>query len=173
MNETNLRRSHYAAICVVLLLLLIGILFRLRAEWRVRHVRELQQALRNAPPEQRAAKFQELRATMQSVPQRDRERMAADGRKGFEQEMIRYTKLSKQEKQKYLDERIDRSQRFRQQNGSPNFGGWPRTNNMSAEERDRRRKQRLDQTSPEFRAAMDQFRKDMEARRVQRGLPPR
>src|SRR5262245_188497 len=175
MNETHVRYSHYAAICVVLLLLLIGIFFRLRAEWRMRHVRELQQALRNTPPEQRPAKFQELRATMQSIPQRDRERMMADGRKRFEQEMIRYSKLSKEEKQKYLDERIDRSQRFRQQNGAPNpnFGGWPRNNNLSAEERDRRRKQRLDQTSPAFRAAMHQFRKDMEARRHQRGLRPR
>ncbi len=109
---------------------------------------------------------------MRSIPQRDRERMMADGRKRFEQDMIRYTKLSKDEKQKYLDERIDRSQRFRPQGGAPNpnFGGGPRNNNMSPEERDRRRKERLDQTSPEFRAAMDQFRKDMENRRRQRGI---
>jgi len=171
MTETSIRRSLYAGIGVVLVLLLVGLFLRGRSELRMRHARQLQQALREAPPEQRAAKFEELRDTMRSIPQRDRERMMADGRKRFEQEMIRYTKLSKDEKQKYLDQRIDRSQRFRSPTSgpaNPSFGGGPR-NNMSPEERDRRRKERLDQTSPEFRAAMDQFRKDMENRRRQRG----
>jgi hypothetical protein len=170
MTEISIRRSLYAGIGVVLVLLLVGLFLRLRSELRMRHFRELQQALRNAPPEQRAAKFEELRDTMRSISQRDRERMMADGRKRFEREMIRYTKLSKDEKQKYLDERIDRSQRFSSPGGGPppNFTGG-RNRNMSAEERDRRRKERLDQTSPEFRAAMDQFRRDMENRRRQRG----
>ena len=51
--------------------------------------------------------------------------------------------------------------------------GWPwRATAASPEERERRRKERLDRTTPEFRARMDQFRKDMNARRQQRGLPP-
>ena len=43
----------------------------------------------------------------------------------------------------------------------------------SAEEMQKRRKQYLDRTSPEERAKRDQFRKDMDTRRKQRGLPPR
>jgi hypothetical protein len=60
-----------------------------------------------------------------------------------------------------------------QPNGSGTFGAGPNGNRppMSDEDRDRRRKERLDQTTPEFRALMDQFRKDMAARRAQRGMP--
>jgi hypothetical protein len=44
--------------------------------------------------------------------------------------------------------------------------------NLSAEDRETRRKQRLDDTTPEERAQFDQLRKDLAARRAQRGLPP-
>jgi hypothetical protein len=171
-DENHTPRSLYVAIGIVMLLLVIGLLLRLRSELKLRHVRELQQALRQAPPEERATKFQELRDSMRSLPQRERDRMMADGRKRFEDEIIRYTKLSQAEKRKYLDDRIDRSERFRQNGGPgrPDFGGGRRNGGLSQEERDRRRKQRLDQTTPEFRSAMDQFRRDMENRRRQRGL---
>jgi hypothetical protein len=43
--------------------------------------------------------------------------------------------------------------------------------NLSAEDRERRRKDMLDATTPEQRALRDQFFKDLQARRVQRGLP--
>jgi len=166
-DETRTPRSLKVAIGVVLILLMLGLILRLRSEWKLQRVRELQQALRDAPPEQRPEKFQQLRDGMQSLSQGDRNRIAADGRQRFEQEMIGYTRLSKSEKDKYLDERIDRTQRSDQ---NRNFGsGGPRPA-LSQEERDRRRKERLDQTSPEFRAAMDQFRRDMENRRKQRGL---
>lgn len=170
MNENRTPRSLKVAIGVVLLLVLIGLFLRVRSELKLRHVRNLQQALREAPPEQRSAKFQELRDTMRSLPQRERERMMADGRQRFEAAIIRYTKLSKSEKEKYLDERIDRAERYRRESGppNPNFGiGRPGT---TPEERDRRRKERLDRTTPEVRAAMDQIRRDMENRRRQRGL---
>jgi hypothetical protein len=54
--------------------------------------------------------------------------------------------------------------------GGPGGGrdGRPRT----PEERERRRQQRLDRTTPELRALTDLHRKDLEARRKQRGLPP-
>jgi hypothetical protein len=53
--------------------------------------------------------------------------------------------------------------------GGPGGGGWA---NLSTEERENRRKSMLDWTTPEERAQFDQLRKDMAARRVQRGLPP-
>jgi hypothetical protein len=109
--------------------------------------------------------------------------MFAEGRKRFQQELEKYHRMSPAEKNHYLDERIDQMEKMRQQMaqrnrsgtggpatfgagpGGPGFGG-------SAEDRERRRKERLDQTTPEFRALMDQFRKDMNARRQQRGLSP-
>jgi uncharacterized membrane protein YgcG len=59
--------------------------------------------------------------------------------------------------------------------GGPNGNaqGGPGNSQRSPEERERRRKQMLDDTTPEFRALRDQFFKDMQARRQQRGLPGR
>src|SRR5260221_674022 len=58
MNDENRTpRSLYVAIGVVLLLLMVGLLLRLRSEVKLRHVRELQRALREAPPEQRSAEL--------------------------------------------------------------------------------------------------------------------
>jgi hypothetical protein len=50
-------------------------------------------------------------------------------------------------------------------------GGSGRGPGRSPEEGEKRRKQRLDNTSPEERAQRDQFRRDMNLRRQQRGLP--
>lgn len=55
------------------------------------------------------------------------------------------------------------------QAGGTKGGRTPR----STEEIQQRRKQHLDRTSPEERARMDRFRKDMADRRKQRGLPTR
>src|SRR5438045_241432 len=115
MNDDNPKHRYlYVAIGLVLMLLVFGIYRRYRANALLRKVQDLQQALRNAPPEERGAKFQELRSTMQAMSPKQREQMMADGRKRFEDEMVRYTKLSQAEKIRYLDERIDREERFRQ-----------------------------------------------------------
>lgn len=51
----------------------------------------------------------------------------------------------------------------------PGKGGWSK---MSVEEKEKRRKEWLDSTTPEFRANMEMLRKDMDKRRQARGLPP-
>ena len=50
-------------------------------------------------------------------------------------------------------------------------GRGPGGNPPSKEEMDRRRKQALDRSTPEERAQRDQFRRDLDNRRRQRGLP--
>jgi len=124
-----------------------------------------------------------------------RDSLAADGRQRFQQELERYARMSPAEKSRYLDQRIDETEKMRQQlaQRNPNGGGPGAAGafgagpggpgggrggpSLSSEDRDRRRRERLDQTTPEFRALMDQFRKDMANRRQQRGLagggPPR
>src|SRR5205814_2308924 len=105
----------------------------------------------------------------------------AEGRKRFEADLKRYSQMSAAEKTRYLDERIDQMEKMRQQfaQRNPNVtgqgpaggpGAGPRGGaNLSAEERDKRRRERLNETTPEFRALMDNFRKDMASRRQQRG----
>jgi hypothetical protein len=173
MNESNRKQRYvWAAIVVVMLLLLFGLYRRYRADANLRQVRDLQKALAaNRSPEQ----FQQFRDAMRKLSPDQRRRLFEDGRKRFENEIVNYTKMSREEKNRYLDRLIDRSRQFqpppRNVNGFGMNQGQQRS--RSPEERERRRRERLDSTSPEFRAAMDQFRKDMAARRAQRGLPPR
>jgi hypothetical protein len=117
---------------------------------------------------------------MQQLSPAQREALAAEGRKRFEAELKRYSQMSAADKNRYLDERIDQMEKMRQQFGQrpPGGQGTFGTNgpapgggqNLSPEEREKRRKERLNQTTPEFRALMDNFRKDMANRRQQRGL---
>ena len=114
--------------------------------------------------------------------------------------MDRYFSMSPAEQARYLDEQIDRSEKMKQAwqkkggqgkggagkgsqaKGRPPGGGFSGNKSSAAkggrqprspEEIQNRRKQFLDRTSPEERARMDRFRKDMADRRKQRGLPPR
>jgi len=135
-------------------------------------------------PDERQAKGKQMRDAMAKLSPGQRDALAADGRKRFQQELERYHRMSPAEKNHYLDERIDQMEKMRQQIAQRNASGGPGTFGAgpggpggrgpggSAEQREQRRKERLDQTTPEFRALMDQFRKDMNARRQQRGFAP-
>lgn len=173
MNESNRSQRYvYIAIAVVLLLLLFGLYRRYRADTNLRQVRDMQKALAaNRSPEQ----FQRFRDAMRTLTPDQRRRLFEEGRKRFENEILDYAKKSREEKNRYLDQLIDRSRQFQRPPGNVNAfaAGQGRNRNLSPEEREHRRRERLNMSSPEFRAAMDQFRKDMAARRAQRGLPPR
>ena len=160
-------------------------------------MQEIQKQLSSAEgsklsPEEKSQMMKEMRDLGKNLSPDQRKEMSEAGRKRFEEELKRYVQLPKKEQLKYVDEKIDREENFRKQmnskQGTP-FGmptGSPPTGLMSststgksgpgdthtAEEKEKMRKARLDQTTPEFRALMDRFRHDMEARRQQRGLPP-
>jgi hypothetical protein len=187
MPETNRKRRRRLLLALLLLLCLFYGGYRAFShDPALDDVHTLRQELANPEltAEQRREKFRELRAAMEKLTdeQRSEERkaMAAAGRKRFEAEMKRYAQMSRTEKTRYLDEQIDRQEQRRRQaqanqaagrSGTGPQGNSPRPT-QSPEERERRRKQMLDDTTPEFRASMDQYTKDMQARRQQRGLPP-
>jgi hypothetical protein len=200
MSDTNRRRRWYR-LAALLLLLLIGYgSYRLiRPDPNLKKVKQLREEFstqaKNWTPEQRAEKGKQMRSAMEQLTPAQREGLAAEGRKRFEDQLKQYAAMNPSEKVRYLDEQINRSEQMRQQfaqqnggaprpagggpgtfsggpNGSGGAGG-PGGKQMSAEEREKRRKERLDQTTPEFRALMDQYRKDMNNRRQQRGLATR
>ena len=89
--------------------------------------------------------------------------------------------MSPAEKKTFLDKQIDRTQQFQNamakgkaptastgNGGGPGAAKGPQT----PEDRERHRQQRLDHSTPEFRAQTDVFRRDLEQRRKERGLAP-
>lgn len=145
-------------------------------------------------PEQRQAKFSVLREATRTLSPAQRDELARDGMRRQSDQMARYVKMTPQEKRRYLDDQINRQEEMRRRmqqqpaangNRPPGAPGGPgmasgpggpggRGNRPppTAEEKEKRRKQMLDRTTPELRENTDQFRRDMEARRQQRGLPP-
>lgn len=129
--------------------------------------------------EERKGKFEALRKASENLSPAQKQQLAKEGQQRFAQQMQRYVKLSKKEQLAYLDEQIDRMTK-----GSPKFdpskGGPVDANfavnkkSMSNADREHLRKQRLDATTPEFRALMSQYRKDLQARMTARGVtrPP-
>jgi hypothetical protein len=191
MSEPTRKRRWYRLGALLLLLLLGYLSYRaVRPDPNLKKVQQLRADFaahgKEWSPDERQAKGKQMRDAMARLSPGQRDAMAAEGRKRFQQELERYHQLSPADKNHYLDERINQMEKMRQQfaqnrggtGGPGTFGAGPggpggRGQGMSAEQREQRRKERLDQTTPEFRALMDQFRKDMNARRQQRGLPTR
>jgi len=160
---------------LLLLFLMFGLYRAIRPDPNLRKVKQLREQFaqnKTLTPEQRG----EMRDAMARLSTGQREALAAEGRQRFEDQLRHYSQMTPAEKARHLDEQIKRGERMRQQLGqrpqTPGGGGpGPRGGNQSPDEREKRRKERLNQTTPEFRALMDQYRKDMAARRQQLGLP--
>jgi hypothetical protein len=212
------RRRWRWVVLIALLLGLSGLAWAVRPDPHLARAKELQKEMfspeaKNLPPEQRKAQFAEYREQVKHLNADQKWELSAPMREKQKAEIDRYFAMSPKEKTKYLDERIDRSEKMRKEreqkaaqgkgggppgavgfgagangnapgavgfgagaNGnSPGAPGGPRGNRPppSAEEIEKRRKQALERTTPEERAKMDQFRKDMNDRRRQRGLPVR
>ena len=197
MSEPNRKRRWYRLAALLLLLLIgYGTYRAVRPDPNLKKVKQLQQEFatraKEWTPEQRREKGREMRQAMEKLSPAQRDALGAERQKQFEDQLRQYAQMSAADKARHLDEQINRSERMRQQmttrtatgggprpaggpgafGAGPGGSGGPR-GTMSAEERDKRRKERLDRTSPEFRALMDQYRKDMNARRQQRGLSTR
>jgi hypothetical protein len=193
------RRWRRWAAVLLLLLGLGGLAWAVRPDPHLARAKELQKELfspeaRNLPPEERKARFAEFREQVKHLTADQKWELSAPMREKQKAEMDRYFAMSPREKTKYLDERIDRSEKMRKEweqkaargnSGRPpgvGSGARPGGNKAgaaggrpprSAEGIEKRRKQSLERTTPEERARMDQFRKDMSDRRRQRGLPVR
>lgn len=139
-------------------------------------------------PEERQSKFSQLRTVTREMSDAQRRELSKDMLRRREDVLRKYAELSPAEKKQRLDKDLDRQEERRRQqaqnppgttNGGPRgaggFGGpgGPRPGRPSTpEDRERRRQLRLDATTPEFRELTDQYRRDMAARRQERGLPP-
>lgn len=176
--KLNMTRRRKIVSIVGLLLVLIWLLWPDR---QLTRVRALQRDLANESlsQEERDQKRGELRRAMSGLSQSQRRALFADGRQRGNQEMERYRNLPPADKKKYLDQMIDRQQQMQQRQprnaALPNGSQRPGSQNRpppTAEDRERRRQQYLDHSTPRERELRDQFRRDLDNRRRERGLPP-
>lgn len=164
---------------------ILALVWLLWPDRQMARVRAIQAELGDAAltDEQRRDKFRELREAMNKLSPAQRDQMRDGQRDRMTDELKRYAALSPLEKRQYLDKRIDRDEEMRRRMSQPGAqpkagtggppGGGPRGGGGGTpEDRERRRSAMLDRTTPEFRGLMDQMRRDMDARRKQRGLPP-
>ncbi|AMV25398.1 hypothetical protein VT84_13435 [Gemmata sp. SH-PL17] len=199
-SETAPRRR-WRRWAVIMLLVIGGIVWAARPDPHLARAKELQSELfgsgaKNLSAEERKARFTEYREQVKHLSADQKWELSAPARERQKAEMERYFALSPKEKIKYLDERIDRSEKARKEReqkaaqgagrpGGGGFGGGPSGAQKgapggapgkaprSSEELEKRRKESLARTTPEERAHADQFRKEMNDRRKQRGLPVR
>jgi hypothetical protein len=191
------RRNIIIGAGVIAALLLCALLYWMwRPNPQLTKVKEMRRELltdasRKLSPQERREKFEALRQEQAKLTPAERKQLAEEARKRRKAEIERYFTLSKKEKTAVLDQQIDRMEAMRKQmqaansigrgdpGGSANSFGFPQgssgqpgASNQSPEERERRRKEMLDSTTPEERAQFDQFRKDLQARMAQRGISP-
>ena len=160
-----------------------------RADPRLAEIRQKREEMMSkmqeiTDPEEKKRLWGEFRESMKDLTPEQRRALGADARKRREEEEKRYYTLSDEEKAQWLDRQIDRMEEMKKRwdsmadkngngnqvllgNGQNNKGNWA---NLSNEEKEQRRKQNLDRSTPEERARRDQIRKDLAARRAQRGL---
>jgi hypothetical protein len=201
-EETPRRRRRRWLLLLLLLLFLVGgVTWAARPDPHLARAKELQAELfspeaRNLPPEERRARFEEFRNEVKRLTPEQKHDLSAPMREKQRAELERYFTLSAPEKTRYLDEKIDRSEKMRKDReqrakanggqpgatpvgfrpgGGPGGGpGGPGGRSGSPPppaEIEKRRKEHLDHSTPEERAMRDALRHDMEARRKQRGLP--
>lgn len=160
------RRRRWGLVGLFLLLLAVG-WWALRPDPQVARARELQKQLFAGPPTaDRKAKFEEFRSAVARLSAGQKRELFAPMREKAKADFDRYFSLGPREKQGYLDRVIDRSAKMSAK-GPPPPKGPP----LNPDQIEERKKKMLDRSTPEDRAKRDQFRRELEARRKQRGLP--
>src|SRR5262249_3723725 len=126
---------------------------------------------RTLSPEQRRELGKQFRDETRQLSPEQRGELFKDRRDAFNKRIADYFKKSRVEQVAQLDEDIKRMDQFRGQR--PGNGGPP--NNpptySSAEDRDTRKRQRLDQSTAEERAQRAEYFKQLNDRRRQLGIP--
>jgi cell division protein FtsB len=177
-------KRQWSILGLILLLLLICIGLRIfRPNPNVERVRKMRAELfaasaRNLSPAERREKMDAFRKEQEKLTPAERSDLFDDARKRRDAQLERYAKLSREEKLQFLDERIDQMQARGPGRpgdngrgpGNPS-GGQGSSSYQSDDDREHRRRQMLDSTTPEQRALRDNFMKDFRARLAQRGVP--
>lgn len=165
-----------------------------RPDPHVQRVQELRAQMESAPPEQRREIWGQMRQEFEQMPEASREAMFEDRRREWEAREQKYMDdfFAKDKKAQLaeIDKRIDESEKRRKErekrraqgnNGNrgdrgqmAQAGGGGRGPGGGPGGRDsmERRKGYLDKSSPDSRAQRGAYRRMMEERRAQRGLPP-
>ena len=191
-------RSRIIAATVVLAVCL-GIFWAVRhssASAQIEKIKTLETKLATAdklPDTERRALRDQLRTEFQNLPEAEREQLGRERREGFERRMQEHIhevlQLPPAQRVAAIDKQINDDERRRKEweqrgkngkakggsgKGGPGKGGGGGGGgrNMSEQARNERRKARLDSTSPQFRAEMVEYRRQMDQRRAERGLPP-
>lgn len=103
---------------LALLLLMGGLVWAVRPDPHLSRVKELQKELaenKDLSPDDRKARFTELREQMKHLTDDQKWELSAPMREKQKAEMDRYFALSPKEKIKYLDEKIDQSEKWRKE----------------------------------------------------------
>jgi hypothetical protein len=169
-----------------LLLLIVGTVWLFRPDPHVARARALRQELFSAAgkqlsAEQRQQKWREFREVTKALTPAQRQQLSGDGRKEKQRAIAQYFKMPPREKVQFLDAQIRREQQMQQKmqaRGGAQKGRGPGASGRSSsvgkrseQERDQQRQKFLDRSSPAERAMMNQYRKDLNARRNQLRLP--
>jgi hypothetical protein len=175
------RRIAVASVAALLLLAIFAAAWYFRSNRRVAAVQELRAQLtgeagRKLAPAERRELWGQMRDQMRQLTPSERRELDKERR----ERLKKYFSLSKKEKNAYLDEQIKRMEAARRQwqaqssnnQRANNANVGPRIRTLDPEERDKRRRERLDFSTAEERAYRAQFRKDLDQRRAQLGLPP-
>jgi hypothetical protein len=161
---------------LLLLLLLLG--WWLWPNGRLAKARELQAELfaenSGLSPEDRRAKFEQLRNVTRQLSDSQRRELGRGMMDRRTEQLRRYVQMSPADRRTQLDRDIQRQEQFRQrrQDNPPPNGGGGNGRPSTPEDRERWRQQMLDNTTPEYRELRDQYRRDMAQRRQELGLPP-
>ncbi|SRR5579871_3419232 len=186
------RRLRLALLAVPVLLTIGGAAWYFRPDPRLAAVKTMQQELfgpagRQLAPDERRLKFQQLRDAVSQLSPQQRQGLRSEGMRRRGEEMHRFFKMAPAEKTQYLDELIAREQRRRQErtaagqgpgwgNGPPDGAPGPNrrgpNDGLSPQDRDKRREDFLDSVPATQRNEWMEFRKELNARRQQLGLPP-
>lgn len=138
------------------------------------------------PPAERREQWAAWRQEIDKLSPEEREQFFASMRarmtQRMQEQMDRFFALSPEQQQAELDKQIDRMQRWEQRaaqrggdgarrGGPPGFRGRG-GDQLDPEKRNEWRRRMLDGTTPKLRAQFTEFRRLMNERRQQRGLPP-
>jgi hypothetical protein len=159
---------------------------------QVAKVVELQKKLFNedspVPREERRKAFGELRQEMEKLTPQQRDQIMRDNPPPFfrrmQENIVAYFDLPQDQRTAALDKQIDEMEKQRKEwakrRAERNAGGGARPpgaargfgRNMDPAQQNQRRKQMLDNTSPQQRAMFGEYFRQLQQRRQERGLPP-
>jgi hypothetical protein len=184
MKQFQRKRWWVLALLVVLCLLLAWLFWPDRQLARAQQLqKELSDQTENRlTGEERRQKWREFREARNKLSSQQRRKLGDDRRKRRNEAMSRYARMSKEEKNRYIDEQIQRMEQRRQAGGlgqggrEGNRGGGNQDGNgessgpPSSGSRDARRQQWLDDSTPTERAQIAEYFHDLFLRRQQFGM---